>query len=340
MLILNPLKPFYIDKNDKKIRMGNFKNTGKELYYDNDNFIKILDFLKEPISKEELINKILEQTNVLKEDIINIIDYLIEENFIIKKSDYDNLLSDKKFSRQNLYFSMLNNNVDKNNINIIKDKKILILGLGGIGANVALLLSRSGFNNFILVDCDSVEESNLIRQLPYNEDDIGKLKTECLKSKLSKNNNIDIVNKKILNENDIIKEIKKSDFVLCTLDKPSRIIRRLINNICVKEKKPVLFSGFSEYVAMIGPFVVPNKTACLMCIEKEEQETPLNNVKIVPSYGPLCLLISSIVSNEIINYFLKFNSTNLEGKTMMFDLVNYDKKIIKWKRNNKCKVCE
>ena len=44
-----------------------------------------------------------------------------------------------------------------------RKKKILILGLGGIGANVAIILSRAGFENLFLVDYDFVENSNLIR---------------------------------------------------------------------------------------------------------------------------------------------------------------------------------
>ena len=87
---------------------------------------------------------------------------------------------------------------------------------------------------------------------------------------------------------------------------------------------------------MIGPFVVP---ACLKCIEKEQTEEPLNNVAVVPSYGPICGIISSIVVNEIINYFLKFNSKNLQGKTLMFDIANYKTKIIKWTKNNECREC-
>ena len=185
-----------------------------------------------------------------------------------------------------------------------------------------------------------MEPSNLIRQFPYDNNDINKLKTDCLEQKIfEKEITIKKVNKKIEKEIDIINEIKNADFVLCTLDKPARVIRRLINRICIQENKPVLFSGFSEHVAMIGPFVVPQKTACLKCIEKETTEIPLHNVTLVPSYGPLCFLISSIVTNEIINYFVKFNDNNLVGKTLMFDIINYEMEIINWKKNNKCEVC-
>ncbi len=337
MVIINKNKPFYIDNKNKVIRMGNFPDTGKEIEYDDESILSIFNNIRNPISTNDLINKVNEETGVNKEEIKSAIDYLVSENFIIEFEKYQNLVNDIKYNRQNLFFSMFNDNYESFN-KYFKGKNILILGLGGIGANVAIILERAGFNNFTLVDYDVVEESNLIRQFPYNDNEIGKLKTEVLKEKL-KNSQVKYKNLKIVKEEDIINEIKLSDFVLCTVDKPQRIIRRLINKVCIENDKPVLFCGFSEYVAMIGPFIEPKITACLNCIEKQSSETPINNVELVPSFGPLCLLISSLVSNEIINYFSKYKETSLVGKTLMFNLLTYQTEIINWEKNSKCKEC-
>lgn len=337
MVIINKNKPFYIDKKNKVIRMGNFTGTGKEIEYDDESLLSIFNSIQEPISINDLIDKVYEETNINKDDIKSAIDYLINENFIIEFEKYKNLISNMKYNRQDLFFSMFNDNYDSYS-NYFKNKNILILGLGGIGSNVAIVLERSGFNSFTLVDCDVVEESNLIRQFPYNFDDIGKSKTKVLQEKL-KNSKVICKNLKITREEDIVNEIKSADFVLCTVDKPQRIIRRLINKVCVENDKPVLFCGFSEYVAMIGPFIEPKTTACLRCIEKESSEVPMNNVELVPSFGPLCLLISSLVSNEIINYFSKYKETNLIGKTLMFDTITYQTNIINWEKNPECKEC-
>ncbi len=337
MLIINKNKPFYIDNINKIIRMGNFTDTGKEIEYDDEGILSIFNNIQKPISINDLINKVNEETGINKEEIKSAINYLVREKFIIEFEKYQRLINDTKYNRQNLFFSIFNDDYKIYN-QYFKDKNILILGLGGIGANVAIVLERAGFNNFTLVDFDVVEESNLIRQFPYDCTDVGKLKTEIMKEKL-KNSNVKCKNLKIIKEDDIINEIKLADFVLCTVDKPQRIIRRLINKLCVKNDKPVLFCGFSEYVAMIGPFVEPRATACLSCIEKQIFETPLNNVEPIPSFGPLCLLISSLVSNEIINYFAKYKETSLVGKTLMFNLFTYQADIINWKRNSKCKEC-
>lgn len=341
MLVINKLKPFYIDKNKKVVRMGNFKNSAKEIEYEDEKFLEVFENIKKPIDKDELISVIQKKTGFSKGDITDTVNYLIDERFIIDAEKYQSLISDKRYCRENLYFSMVSDDYIETDERVL-NKKILILGLGGVGANVCSILSRAGFRNFILVDMDVVDESNLIRQFPYNTSDIGLQKTNVLKKKILSNHkdaNIEIINKKIEKEDDIINILDGVDFVVCTLDKPSRVIRRVVNSVCIIMKKPVIFSGFAEHVALVGPFVVPGNSACLKCIDKELDEEPLNNVEIVPSYGPLCLLISSIVSNEIINYFYKFNSDNLIGKTLMFDFKSYECIIKEWEKNKKCELC-
>lgn len=335
MLILNTTKPFYVDKVNKIVRMGNFKETGKEIDYEDEIFLSLINNLKEPIEENELIEKIFKETNIDKNEVKNIITYLIEENFIIKNEEYEKICK-SEYSRQDLFFSLFTDNF-KQNKKIFADKTVLVLGLGGVGANVAYMLSRAGFENFILVDNDIVEHSNLIRQYPYQKRDLGRNKTEALASKLDGN----IVTKKIMidKKEQILKDIQKCDIVICTLDKPFRVIRRLINDICVSENKPVIFAGFAEHVAMIGPFVIPHETACLKCIDKETTDIPLENVKNIPSYGPLCALISSIVVNEIIKYFNNYTEYNLRGKTMMFNFATYDTQIINWNKKDTCEVC-
>lgn len=338
MLIINKTKPFYINKNKKYIRMGNFKNTGKEINYEDDNILSIFKYIQTPISKSNLVKKVSKETGINVNEVRNVIDYLIAENFIIDNKKYCKIIGEERYCRQNLFFNMINDKYIIYNNNF-KNKNIVVLGLGGIGANVTLMLSRSGFDTFTLIDFDKVEYSNLVRQYPYTENDIGKLKSEILEKRLKSKDKVFKKNIRITQKQDVFDEISHADFVVCTLDKPTRVIRRLINEICIEVSKPVIFAGFAEHMAMIGPFIVPNKTACLLCNEKVNEEEPLNNVDIVPSYGPICAMISSIVTNEIVNYFSNYNTNNLIGKTLMIDILSYDMKVIKWEKNNKCKVC-
>lgn len=339
-VMINPTKPFYLDKNGQKIRCGNFPETGKVINYESEDFVSFFREMSELVEVHEMKQKAIDKYLMSAEDFDTLINYLLEEKFIITDTEFDKIYKSKLYNRQNAYFFMLSDKTCE--INCYKNKKILILGLGGIGANVTEQLARAGFCNFILVDCDVVESSNLIRQNAYYSDDIGVNKVDALSNRLmliSNSIKIEKHNVTICSENDAIHYIQNSDFVICTLDKPFRKIRRIINNVCVKCNKPVIFSGFAEHVGMIGPFIIPHKTACLACIDKQMEEIPFQNVKTTPSFGPLCNIIASIVASEIINYFVDYKSNNLIGSTLMFNMVNYKTDMIKWDKNPVCKKC-
>ena len=70
------------------------------------------------------------------------------------------------------------------NFNLIQDKVIAVFGLGGVGGTALEALARSGFKNFILVDFDKVDPSNLNRQILYTAKDIGRNKVEAAKERI------------------------------------------------------------------------------------------------------------------------------------------------------------
>lgn len=78
-------------------------------------------------------------------------------------------------------FSRLELLIGKENVEYLKNKKILIVGLGGVGGNCILSLVRSGISNVVLVDYDIVDESNLNRQVIAYQSTIGKKKIEVMK---------------------------------------------------------------------------------------------------------------------------------------------------------------
>lgn len=70
-------------------------------------------------------------------------------------------------------------------INSLKDKTILVVGVGGVGGTALEALARSGFKKFILIDCDSVDETNLNRQILFTINDIGKDKVDIAKERIN-----------------------------------------------------------------------------------------------------------------------------------------------------------
>ena len=110
--------------------------------------------------------------------------------------------------------------IGESNYNKIKDKKILIVGVGGVGGTALEALVRSGIENITIVDYDIIDKSNLNRQLITNETNIGNLKAlEAKKRCLSINNNLNIktFDIKLNKENiDIIKD--NYDYIIDSCD--------------------------------------------------------------------------------------------------------------------------
>ena len=74
--------------------------------------------------------------------------------------------------------------IGENKMKAINDALVFIVGLGGVGGTALLAMARSGFRNFVIMDKDVVDETNLNRQLLYKFNDIGKAKVDAAKANL------------------------------------------------------------------------------------------------------------------------------------------------------------
>ena len=95
--------------------------------------------------------------------------------------------------------------IGEDNLKKLMTKKVAVCGNGGVGSIIPLVLLRSGILDFILVDFDKVDRSNLNRQIAYNLNDVGKLKSEALSlhlKELRKEVNTLVIGKKIDNNFD------------------------------------------------------------------------------------------------------------------------------------------
>lgn len=129
--------------------------------------------------------------------------------------------------------------VGKDKILSLKDKHILICGVGGVGSFVAEALARSGIGNLTLVDFDNIDSSNINRQIMVTKNNIGKVKVEELKKHLNEisDTNVHIFNKYI-DDTFILDE--NYDYVVDCID--SLNSKFSLIKLCHKSKIPVLSS--------------------------------------------------------------------------------------------------
>ena len=128
-------------------------------------------------------------------------------------------------------------------ISSLKDKTILVIGIGGVGGTALEALARSGFGKFIIIDSDKVDITNLNRQILFTKRDVGKSKVKCAKKHLLKINSdlsVKTITAKIGEQKleDLL--LVKPDFVIDAIDLVEGKLH--IYNFCLKNKIPFISS--------------------------------------------------------------------------------------------------
>lgn len=126
--------------------------------------------------------------------------------------------------------------------NILSQKTVAILGLGGLGSNIAIMLARSGLGHLILIDFDSVEQSNLNRQY-YTLSQIGVSKTIALKDNIKSccnNTQITLYNTKVTLDN-CVNLTSKADIVCEAFD--NKDTKTIIVQKLLEDTDKIIISG-------------------------------------------------------------------------------------------------
>ena len=180
------------------------------------------------------------------------------------------------------------------------NSSVLIVGAGGLGSAALLALACLGIGHIGIVDNDIISATNLPRQIIYGIKDVGKGKAITAK-KVLKNKNPDIEVKTYsyrLDEKNARRIIKKYDIVLdCTDNFETKF---LINDTCVKLKKPFVTAGVMDYKGQIMTVIPDSKD-----FKSLFDELPKYNPDDDKSVYPLAVsIISNIAASEIIKCIL------------------------------------
>jgi len=106
-------------------------------------------------------------------------------------------------------------------ISSLSEKRILVIGVGGVGGTALEALARSGFKKFVIIDSDKVDMSNLNRQILFTAEDVGADKVDAAKKHLLKINSefeIVTIKEKITNDSLDKLNIPKVDFIVDAID--------------------------------------------------------------------------------------------------------------------------
>lgn len=218
----------------------------------------------------------------------------------------------------------------------LKNAKILIVGAGGLGSPSSLALALAGVGTIGLVDSDTIEASNLNRQVLHGQSRIGMAKAESAKYILNKINpkiKIDAYITQFTKEN-AQKLIEEYDMVISAVDNIDT--RYLINDMCYFLKKPMIEAGILRFDGT-STTIIPDKGHCYRCLYPN-----LNTSNMSCSengvLGALPGVMGFIQAMETFKIILG-TGTTLRNKILLFDGLEMEFNIISLERNPECPMC-
>ncbi|MBL9168756.1 MAG: molybdopterin-synthase adenylyltransferase MoeB [Verrucomicrobiales bacterium] len=216
---------------------------------------------------------------------------------------------------------------------------VLCIGAGGLGSPIAMYLAAAGIGKIGIVDFDTVDFSNLQRQLLHGTSDVGRPKAESAKETIAQlNPGVEVVihNTRLTSEN-AMEIIAQYDIVVDGTDNfPTRY---LTNDACVLLKKPNVYGSIFRFDGQASVFAPHLGGPCYRCLYPEPPPPGM-----VPScaeggvLGVLPGIIGCIQATEILKLALAKGSS-LIGRLMLFNALDMKFRELKLRRDPKCPLC-
>lgn len=220
----------------------------------------------------------------------------------------------------------------------LKEASVLVVGTGGLGSPVALYLAAAGVGHIGLVDYDVVEVSNLQRQVIHDESQLGRLKVESARARMTALNpfiQVDAYNEIFTSAN--ARNIADGyDLLVDGTDNfPTRY---LINDLCVFTGRPFVFGSIFRFEGQVSVFDA-RQGPCYRCLFPEPP--PPGSVPSCADGGVFGVLpgtIGTIQATETLKCILGIGET-LMGRLLLYDAMEMRFQTVQLRKNPQCVVC-
>lgn len=218
------------------------------------------------------------------------------------------------------------------------DSRVLIFGMGGLGSPVAMYLAAAGVGELVLVDFDTVDLSNLQRQILHGSGDIGRPKVESARDTLRELNpevKVSTVNERLEGEA-LAEQIRAVDLVIDATD--NFATRFMLNDACVAARKPLVSGAAIRMEGQVSVFHnEQEQSPCYRCLYRDEgelEQTCSTNGVLAPVVG----IIGSIQATEALKVLLGIGDT-LDGRLLLLDALTMEWRSLKLRKDPACPVC-
>jgi adenylyltransferase/sulfurtransferase len=350
ILIPTPLRP-YTDKQDAVDASGTTvgelladltrRHSGLKAHLFNDQG-KLRSFVNVYVNDEDIRYLQKEQTPVNASDTVSIIPSVaggVDTVEDVRRSDLGRLgepLTNDEVKRYSRHLIMPEVGVDGQRK--LKASKVLCIGAGGLGSPVAMYLAAAGVGTLGIVDFDTVDFSNLQRQILHGTPDVGRPKLASAKDKLhALNPEIDIQTYEVaLSSQNAMQLFEPYDVIVDGTDNfPTRY---LVNDACVLLGKPNAYGSIFRFEGQASVFATKDGP-CYRCLYPEPPPPGL-----VPScaeggvLGVLPGLIGVIQATEAVKLIMGIGEP-LIGRFLIYDALRMRFRELKLRKDPDCPVC-
>lgn len=215
----------------------------------------------------------------------------------------------------------------------------LIVGAGGLGSPAALYLASAGIGKITLVDDDTVDFTNLQRQILHTQARVGMAKAESGKQALQAiNPEIDIVPlQQRLSGEALDALVGSADIVLDCTD--NFATRHAINRACVHRKKPLVSGAAIRFDGQISVYDLRRDDApCYHCLFPEGEDVDEVRCAVMGVFAPLTGIVGTMQAAEALKLAANIGES-LSGRLLLLDALEMEWRTITFRKDPGCAVC-
>jgi molybdopterin/thiamine biosynthesis adenylyltransferase len=215
----------------------------------------------------------------------------------------------------------------------------LVIGAGGLGSPAALYLASAGIGKITLVDDDSVDLTNLQRQILHTQARVGMAKAESGRQALAAiNPDITIVPlQERLGGTALDALVATADVVLDCTD--NFATRHAINRACVHHRKPLVSGAAIRFAGQISVYDLTRDDApCYHCLFPEGDDVEEVRCAVMGVFAPLTGIIGTTQAAEALKLVAGIGES-LSGRLLLLDALDMDWRTVRFRKDAGCTVC-
>jgi molybdopterin-synthase adenylyltransferase len=220
----------------------------------------------------------------------------------------------------------------------LRDATALVIGAGGLGSPALLYLAAAGIGRLVVSDFDTVDITNLQRQVLFASDDVGQPKAEVAAARLAALNpdtEVVPINARLAGEA-LADAVAEADVVLDCCDNFGT--RFAVNAACVAARKPLVSGAVIRFEGQFAVFRADRDGApCYRCLWEEEAEG-MENCRGNGVLGPVAGVIGSMMAVEALK-IASGCAPSADGRLMLYDAREGTWRSLRLERDPACPVC-